>query len=37
VIVSPFLNAASGVDGIAIDLPHALYLRRSPRRRGTTG
>jgi carboxypeptidase C (cathepsin A) len=26
VIVSPFLNAASGVDGIEIDLPHALYL-----------
>jgi len=26
VLVSPFLNAASGVDGIAIDLPHALYF-----------
>lgn len=26
VIVSPFLNAASGVDGIELDLPHALYL-----------
>jgi len=26
VLVSPFLNAASGVDGIEIDLPHALYL-----------
>jgi carboxypeptidase C (cathepsin A) len=26
VLVSPFLNAASGVDGIGIDLPHALYL-----------
>ena len=26
VLVSPFLNAASGVDGIEIDLPHALYF-----------
>ncbi len=26
VLVSPFLNAASGVDGGEIDLPHALYL-----------
>jgi len=26
IIVSPFLNAASGVDGIELDLPHALYL-----------
>ncbi len=26
VIVSPFLNAGSGVDGIELDLPHALYL-----------
>ena len=26
VLVSPFLNAASGVDGIELDLPHALYL-----------
>jgi len=26
VLVSPFLNSASGVDGIAIDLPHALYF-----------
>jgi carboxypeptidase C (cathepsin A) len=26
VLVSPFLNAASGVDGSEIDLPHALYL-----------
>jgi carboxypeptidase C (cathepsin A) len=26
VLVSPFLSAASGVDGIEVDLPHALYL-----------
>ena len=26
VLVSPFLDAASGVDGIGLDLPHALYL-----------
>ncbi len=26
VLVSPFLNSASGVDGIGLDLPHALYL-----------
>jgi carboxypeptidase C (cathepsin A) len=26
VIVSPFLSAGSGVDGIELDLPHALYL-----------
>jgi len=26
VLVSPFLNAASGVDGIELDLPHALYF-----------
>ena len=26
VLVSPFLNAASGVDGAELDLPHALYL-----------
>ena len=26
VLVSPFLSAASGVDGIELDLPHALYL-----------
>ena len=26
VLVSPFLNAASGVDGLGLDLPHALYL-----------
>ena len=26
IIVSPFLNAAAGVDGIELDLPHALYL-----------
>jgi carboxypeptidase C (cathepsin A) len=26
VLVSPFLNSMSGVDGIEADLPHALYL-----------
>ena len=26
VLVSPFLSASSGVDGIELDLPHALYL-----------
>jgi carboxypeptidase C (cathepsin A) len=26
VLVSPFLNAAAGVDGAELDLPHALYL-----------
>ena len=26
VLVSPFLSAASGVDGADLDLPHALYL-----------
>ena len=26
VLVSPFLDAGSGVDGVGIDLPHALYL-----------
>ena len=26
IVVSPFLSAASGVDGIEVDLPHALYL-----------
>jgi carboxypeptidase C (cathepsin A) len=26
VLVSPFLNAGSGVDGMEIDLPHVLYL-----------
>jgi carboxypeptidase C (cathepsin A) len=26
VLVSPFLSAASGVDGMEIDLPHVLYL-----------
>jgi carboxypeptidase C (cathepsin A) len=26
VLVSPFLNSASGVDGIGLDLPHALYM-----------
>jgi len=26
VLVSPFLNSASGVDGIELDLPHALYF-----------
>jgi carboxypeptidase C (cathepsin A) len=26
VLVSPFLSGASGVDGIELDLPHALYL-----------
>jgi len=26
VLVSPFLSAASGVDGVELDLPHALYL-----------
>ena len=26
VLVSPFLSAASGVDGAELDLPHALYL-----------
>ena len=26
VLVSPFLNSSSGVDGIEVDLPHALYL-----------
>jgi len=26
VLVSPFLDSASGVDGIELDLPHALYL-----------
>jgi carboxypeptidase C (cathepsin A) len=26
VLVSPFLNSVSGVDGIEVDLPHALYL-----------
>ena len=26
VLVSPFLHFASGVDGVGVDLPHALYL-----------
>ena len=26
VLVSPFLDAGSGVDGVGIDLPHALFL-----------
>jgi len=26
VLVSPFLNAGSGIDGDEIDLPHVLYL-----------
>jgi len=26
VLVSPFLDSASGIDGIGLDLPHALYL-----------
>ncbi len=26
VLVSPFLNSVSGVDGIEVDLPHALYF-----------
>jgi len=26
VLVSPFLDSTSGVDGIEVDLPHALYL-----------
>ena len=26
VLVSPFLSAGSGIDGMDIDLPHVLYL-----------